>query len=49
VAEEKGYFKTKASTTNFRDNYGPGDVGKKHATPNKIGAYQSIEQAGPAT
>src|SRR5712671_6224240 len=44
VAEEKGYFKTEGLAYEFRDNYGPGDVGKKHATPNRIGAYQSIEQ-----
>ena len=44
VAEEKGYFKAEGLAYEFRDNYGPGDVGKKHATPNKIGAYQSIEQ-----
>jgi len=44
VAEEKGYFKAEGLDYEFRDNYGPGDVGKKHATPDKIGAYQSIEQ-----
>jgi len=44
VAEEKGYFKAEGLTYEFRDNYGPGDVAKKHATPDKIGAYQSIEQ-----
>src|SRR3989475_9983556 len=44
VAEEKGYFKAEALDYEFRDNYGPGDVAKKHATPNKSGAYQSIEQ-----
>jgi len=44
VAEEKGYFKTEGLDYEFRDNYGPGDVAKKHATPDKIGAYQSIEQ-----
>ena len=44
VAEEKGYFKVEGLDYEFRDNYGPGDVAKKHATPNKSGAYQSIEQ-----
>ena len=44
VAEEKGYFKAEGLAYEFRDNYGPGDVAKKHATPDKIGAYQSIEQ-----
>src|SRR5437870_2601166 len=44
VSEEKGYFKAEGLAYEFRDSYGPGDVGKKHATPDKIGAYQSIEQ-----
>src|SRR5256885_6667211 len=44
VAEEKGYFSAEGLDYEFRDNYGPGDVAKKHATANKIGAYQSIEQ-----
>ena len=44
VAEEKGYFKAEGLAYEFRDNYGPGDAAKKHATPNKIGAYQSIEE-----
>src|SRR6266571_7723037 len=44
VAEEKGYFKAEGLDYEFRDNYGPGDVGKKHATPDRIGAFQSIEQ-----
>src|SRR5258706_3201271 len=44
VAEEKGYFKAEDLDYEFRDNYGPGDVAKKHATANKIGAFQSIEQ-----
>jgi hypothetical protein len=43
VAEEKGYFKSEGLDYEFRDNYGPGDAAKKHATPNKIGAFQSIE------
>jgi ABC-type nitrate/sulfonate/bicarbonate transport system substrate-binding protein len=44
VAEEKGYFRAEGLDYEFRDNYGPGDAAKKHATPNKIGAFQSIEQ-----
>src|SRR5437899_6825375 len=44
VAEEKGYFDAEGLAYEFRDNYGPGDVGKKHATPDRIGAFQSIEQ-----
>jgi ABC-type nitrate/sulfonate/bicarbonate transport system substrate-binding protein len=44
VAEEKGYFAAEGLDYEFRDNYGPGDAAKKHATANKIGAYQSIEQ-----
>ena len=43
VAEEKAYFKAEGLDYEFRDNYGPGDAAKKHATANKIGAYQSIE------
>ena len=43
VAEEKGYFKAEGLDYEFRDNYGPGDAAKKHATANKVGAYQSIE------
>jgi hypothetical protein len=44
VAEEKGYFTAEGLDYEFRDNYGPGDAARKHATPNKIGAYQSLEQ-----
>ena len=44
VAEEKGYFAAEGLDYEFRDNYGPGDAAKKHATPNKVGAYQSLEQ-----
>src|SRR5438876_12071477 len=44
VAEEKGYFNAEGLDYEFRDNYGPGDAAKKHATPNRIGAYQSIEE-----
>jgi hypothetical protein len=44
VAEEKGYFAAEGLDYEFRDNYGPGDVAKKHATPDKVGAYQSLEK-----
>jgi ABC-type nitrate/sulfonate/bicarbonate transport system substrate-binding protein len=44
VAEERGYFRDEGLHYEFRDNYGPGDVAKKHATPDKVGAYQSFEQ-----
>jgi hypothetical protein len=43
VAEEKGYFKEEGLDYEFRDNYGTGDVAKKHATPFKVGAFQSLE------
>ena len=38
VAEEKGYFAAEGLDYEFRDNYGPGDLAKKHATPDKSGA-----------
>jgi ABC-type nitrate/sulfonate/bicarbonate transport system substrate-binding protein len=44
VAEAKGYFRDEGLDYEFRDNYGPGDAAKKHATPDKVGAYQSFEQ-----
>jgi ABC-type nitrate/sulfonate/bicarbonate transport system substrate-binding protein len=44
VAEEKGYFKAEGLDYVFQDNYGEGDAAQKHATPNKVGAYQSLEQ-----
>jgi hypothetical protein len=47
VAEEKGYFAAEGLDYEFRDNYGGGDAAKKHATPNKVGAYQSLEQGRP--
>ena len=43
VAEEKGYFAAEGLDYEFRDNYGSADAAKKHATPNKVGAYQSLE------
>ncbi len=44
VAEAKGYFGDEGLEYEFRDNYGSGDAAKKHATPDKVGAYQSFEQ-----
>ncbi|MEO7404404.1 MAG: hypothetical protein ABIU95_12110, partial [Burkholderiales bacterium] len=44
VAEEKGYFKQAGLDYEFRDNWGEGDAAKKHATPDKFGAYQSFEK-----
>ena len=44
VAEEKGYFRDEGLDYEFRDNWGTGDAAKKHATPDKVGAYQSFEQ-----
>lgn len=44
VAEAKGYFSDEGLEYEFRDNYGSGDAAKKHATPDKVGAYQSFEQ-----
>ena len=41
VAEDKGYFKAEGLDYEFRDNYGPGDAAKKHATPNRIGSRVS--------
>ena len=47
VAEEKGYFEAEGLEYEFRDNWGEGDSAKKHATPDKSGAYQSFEQGRP--
>ena len=44
VAEGNGYFAAEGLDYEFRDNYGPGDAARKHATPDKVGAYQSFEQ-----
>jgi len=43
VAEEKDYFKAEGLDYEFRANW-DGDLGKAHATPDKSGAYQNIEQ-----
>jgi hypothetical protein len=44
VAEEKGYFAAEGLAYEFRDNYGPGDAARKHTTPDRVGAFQSLEQ-----
>ncbi|MCL4800594.1 MAG: hypothetical protein KJ025_13465 [Burkholderiales bacterium] len=44
VAEEKGYFRDEGLDYEFRDSWGEGDAAKKHATPDKYGAYQSFEK-----
>jgi ABC-type nitrate/sulfonate/bicarbonate transport system substrate-binding protein len=44
VAEEKGYFAAEGLDYEFRDNYGTGDVAKKHTMPDKAGAFKSFEQ-----
>jgi ABC-type nitrate/sulfonate/bicarbonate transport system substrate-binding protein len=47
VAEEKGYFKSEGLDYEFRDNWGEGDLLKKHSTPDRVGAYQSFEKGRP--
>jgi hypothetical protein len=44
VAEEKGYFALEGLDYQFQANWDGEDLGKTHATPNKIGAYQNIEK-----
>ena len=44
VAEEKVYFAAEGLDYEFRDNYGAGDIAKKHTMPDKVGAFQSFEQ-----
>jgi ABC-type nitrate/sulfonate/bicarbonate transport system substrate-binding protein len=44
VAEEKGYFRDEGLDYEFRDNWGTGDMAKKHTTRDRSGAYQSFEQ-----
>jgi hypothetical protein len=44
VAEEKGYFALEGLDYQFQANWDGEDLGKTHATPNKVGAYQNIEQ-----
>jgi ABC-type nitrate/sulfonate/bicarbonate transport system substrate-binding protein len=44
VAEEKGYFRAEGLDYEFRAIWKGPDIGKAHATANKIGAYQSFEE-----
>ncbi|MGH8661020.1 MAG: ABC transporter substrate-binding protein [Burkholderiales bacterium] len=44
VAEEKGYFKAEGLDYEFRSNWDGEDLGKTHATLDKVGAYQDIEK-----
>ncbi|MGH8702669.1 MAG: hypothetical protein ACREVR_16075, partial [Burkholderiales bacterium] len=44
VAEEKGYFTAEGLDYEFRSNWDGDDLGKSHATPDKVGAYQDIEK-----
>ena len=44
VAEEKGYFALEGLDYQFQANWDGEDLGKTHATPNKVGAYQNIEK-----
>ena len=48
VAEEKGYFKAEGLDYEFRSDWEGDDIGKAHATPNKVGAYQNIEKGREA-
>ena len=47
IAEEKGYFAAEGLDYEFRDNWGEGDHAKRHATPDRSGAYQSFEKGRP--
>src|SRR5262245_24812370 len=44
VAEEKGYFQAEGLDYEFRDSWGPGDVGKTHQVKDKFGAYQTFDK-----
>src|SRR5437588_12960070 len=44
VAEEKGYFQAVGLEYEFRGIWEGKDLDKAHATPDKVGAYQSFEQ-----
>ena len=44
VAEEKGYFAAEGLDYEFRSNWAGDDLGKSHATPDKVGAFQDIEK-----
>ena len=48
VAEEKGYFRAEGLEYEFRSNWAGDDLGKSHATPNKVGAFQDIEKGRPS-
>jgi hypothetical protein len=43
VAEEKDYFTLEGLDYEFRDALGRGDAAQRHTTPDKVGAYQTIE------
>jgi len=40
-------FPRRRARVRVPDNWGEGDIAKKHATPNKSGAYQSFEKGRP--
>jgi ABC-type nitrate/sulfonate/bicarbonate transport system substrate-binding protein len=44
VAEEKGYFNDQGLDYEFHGIWEGQDLAKAHATPHKVGAYQSFEQ-----
>jgi ABC-type nitrate/sulfonate/bicarbonate transport system substrate-binding protein len=44
VAEEKGYFKAEGLDYEFHGIWEGQELDKAHATPNKVGAYQSFEK-----
>ena len=44
VAEEKGYFAAQGLEYQFRAVWAGQDLGRAHATPDRIGAYQSFEE-----
>jgi len=48
VADEKGYFTAEGLDYEFQANWDGQDLGKTHATPNKVGAFQDIEKGRPA-
>ncbi len=43
VAEEKGYFRSQGLEYEFHGTWEGADLAKAHATPDKVGAYQSFE------
>jgi hypothetical protein len=48
VAEEKGYFKAQGLEYEFRASWEGTDLAKAHATPDRVGAYQSFEKGREA-